>query len=107
MLLKWGFIILVTSLVCGALVNFVMFIRVLCSRPSKEIALGESISELLSAGLVRDYMGLLADARTLPGRFDHFIYNLLRLCGWCVALGLLLVVTGLIAVFWIPWIPGT
>jgi hypothetical protein len=92
-----GFITLLTSLVCGILVDFVMFIRVLRSRPPKEIVLGESISELLFSGLVRDYMRLLGDARALPGRFDHFIYDLHRLCGWCVALGLFLVAVGLIS----------
>ena len=96
MLLKIGIVITLTSLVGSALVSGIMFVRLLHSKPSRSIGVGESLSVLLTSGLTRSYVKLLSETGKSPDVFDQIISTLHWLLGWCLGAGLLAATLGLI-----------
>jgi hypothetical protein len=95
-MLKSGILIVLGALVGLLLTHVVIVANFLRRMPPGQLAMREFLAVLLTGGIGKDYMTLLAESHIEPTHFERILSFIDKILAWVFILGLVIAIIGLI-----------
>jgi hypothetical protein len=93
-MLQSGILMVLGALVGLLLTHVIMLANFLRRMPPGQLAIREFLAVLLTGGLGKNYVALLAESHIEPGKLERLLAAIDRLLGWLFIAGILVAIVG-------------